>query len=100
MKRGQITQLRYLKEGDHFEFIDTQGKRKGTCDYYVEGQYPKFRCTTVYASCHIWHSFSGPSTVEGKDITPVENTQLVKLLDEATWHINHVIAFNDEDNDY
>ena len=99
MKRGQITQLRYLKDGDHFEFIDTKGKRKGACDYYVEGQYPKFGCTTVYASCHIWHSFSGPSTVDCKDITGVENNQLVRLLDEATWHIKHVIAFNDEEDE-
>ncbi len=99
MKRGQITQLRYLKDGDHFEFIDAQGKRKGACDYYVEGQYPKLKCTTVYASCHIWHSFSGPSTVNCKDITGVENNQLVRLLDEATWHIKHVIAYNNEEDE-
>ena len=100
MCKGKITLLRNLKEGDKFQFCDQTGKIKSHKEYYVEGQYPKFGCTTVFAEMYINHFFSGRnSNVDCKNVTGVEDKQYVKVIDCGVLHVSHELHFG-EDDDY
>ena len=101
MKKGDITLLRNLKEGDKFYFCDQNGRIKKTSTaYYVEGQYPKFKCTTVFAEMNILHSFTGPSIVPCEYVTGVENNQYVKVDDLHVLHVKHTLGYGDDEYDY
>lgn len=102
MCKGKITLLRNLKEGDKFQFCDQTGKLKSTTEYYVEGQYPKFRCTTVFAEHNITHYFNGrTSNVDCDKVTGVENIQYVKIVECAVLHVEHCVHYgNDDEYDY
>lgn len=98
MCKGKITLLRNLKEGDKFHFCDQSGKIKSSEAYYVEGQYPKFHCTTVFAERNITHYFNGaPSSVDCECVTGVENSQYVKIDECAVLHVKHNVVFGEED---
>ena len=100
MCKGKITLLRNLKEGDKFHFCDQNGRIKGSDAYYVEGQYPKFHCTTVFAEHNINHYFTGrTSDVDCECVTGVEDTQYAKVDDCAVLHVRHELHFGDN-NDY
>ena len=79
------TQLKYLSSGDRFAFVKPNGARVGT--YFVEGQYPKFKCTTVININNIHQN--DKDSFYTKDVTAVENDQVVFLLkknDIKTFH--------------
>lgn len=79
--------LKYAKEGDEFVFF-----KNGTINptrYIVEGQYPKFGCTTVSRvdkiKSHITHGRTlGP-------VTAVENNQEIRMLAEGRYELHHCI---------
>ena len=101
MCKGKVTLLKNLKEGDKFYFCDQTGKQKSAAAYYVEGQYPKFHCTTVFAEHNVTHYFNGnPSDVDCENVTGVENNQYVKIIECAVLHVHHVVRFGNDEYDY
>ncbi len=99
MCKGKITLLKHLKEGDKFQFCEKDGRIKKQAPYYVEGQYPKFGCTTVFAEHNINHYFTGkPSDVDCENVTGVENNQYVKILDCAVLHVKHNLHYGIDDD--
>lgn len=92
--KQQITLLSNLDEGDEFIFVEEQRngqyKPKNNTHYYVEGQYPKFHCTTVCAK----HNIKPCSSGNGEHmtmITGVENIQWVQIVKEQAIHICHKV---------
>lgn len=102
-KTGQITQLRNLKEGDEFYFVNYEKKVKnlsGTdrdkyvlnaTTYYVEGQYPKFHCTTVCRKSNVKPCSSGG--LHMTQVTGVEDTQEVRLVNAGIIHTCHKVTY-------
>lgn len=77
--KPRITLLANLEEGDKFYFAEENGKLKNTTPYYVEGQYPKFHCTTVCAE----HNIKPCSSGNGQHmtmVTGVEDVQWVQII--------------------
>lgn len=79
--------LKYLQEGDEFVFW-----KNGTINptrYIVEGQYPKFHCTTISRVENIQkHIVHGRCL--GK-VTAVKDDQEIRLLAEKRYELHHCI---------
>lgn len=88
----QITLLANLLEGDKFQFANEDGTLKSERMYYVEGQYPKFHCTTVCAENNIEKCKDGG--LHMTTVTGVEDIQWVKFVQEEVIHICHKVTFN------
>lgn len=102
-RRKDIRLLRELKEGDKFRFLKSQAEwiplknRIIPKDYYVEGQYPKFHCTTVCAAdnitpCHPESTFDASKHMIM--VTGVNDNQEVVLIKTNAIHICHKVTFN------
>lgn len=90
-----VTMLSLLDEGDKFQFANEDGTLKSERIYYVEGQYPKFNCTTVVAEHNIEPCMSfGLYKDKGehaKVVTGVEDTQWVHLVTRHSIHFCHKV---------
>lgn len=102
MCKGKVTLLRNLNEGDKFYFCDQNGRIKNSATaYFVEGQYPKFKCTTVFAEKNINHYFSGKnSDVNCHNVTGVENNQYVKIEECNVLHVHHTLSWGHDNDEY
>ena len=91
-----ITQLKNLKDGDKFYFCKEDGTPASSTNYYVEGQYPRFGCTTIFPEYAIkpirFNPLRGLKQIE--HVTAVNNDQYVMPLEEFL-DITHVV---NEDN--
>jgi len=87
-----VTLLRHLHEGDEFYFIKRNKKEVVSKEsFIVEGQYPKFHCTTVCRKSHITPCSSGG--LHMTMVTGVEDTQEVKVIEQNMAHICHKVTF-------
>lgn len=89
--KPRITLLANLEEGDKFYFAEENGKLKNTTPYYVEGQYPKFHCTTVCAKHNIKPCSSG-NGLHMTMVTGVEDVQWVQIIQEHAIHTCHKVT--------
>ena len=78
--------LRQLKEGDPFVFPN-----KPNTLYYVEGQYPRFHCTTVCKLSNIEQCKDGG--LHATMVTGVDDRQLVAVRRAKRIHICHKVNF-------
>lgn len=93
--KPNITKLALLNEGDKFLFVNENGSLKTERAYFVEGQYPKFKCTTVFAEKNIQHNVAAfDGEIECKNITGVENSQKVMILEQNVLHVEHGIFYS------
>lgn len=79
--------LKNLKEGDKFIF-----PAKPDTPYFVEGQYPKFGCTTVCKASNIEPCSSGNGE-HMTMVTGVNDKQEVKLIKSNAIHICHKVKY-------
>ena len=90
--KANTTMLHLLDEGDKFQFANEDGTVKSKCMYYVEGQYPRFKCTTI---CNA--TFIGPDSFGNEQVanivTAVDDTQWVILVTKKAVRFNHKITF-------
>lgn len=102
-RQKDIRTLRELKEGDKFRFLSSDTdwiplkNRIIARDYFVEGQYPKFHCTTVCAAQNIRPC--NPDSIYDASkhmtmVTGVEDRQKVVLIKANAIHICHEVTFN------
>ncbi len=90
-----VVLLKDLKEGDEFFFVRKHNSYNGVWSpdsYYVEGQYPKFHCTTVCRKSNVKPCSSGGFHMTR--VTGVEDTQPVRLLNKEIIHTCHKVTFN------
>lgn len=90
--KHKVTLLSNLEEGDKFQFANEDGTLKSTREYFVEGQYPKFNCTTVCAKDNIKPCSSG----NGQNlsmVTGVEDYQWVRFLPDQKIDICHKVKY-------
>ena len=91
----QIKKLSELKEGDKFYFCTENGNTASSNNYFVEGQYPKFGCTTIFPEYAIvpirFSPLRGLKQIE--HVTAVANNQYVMTLDEYA-DITHIVTPN------
>ena len=93
MSKHQTTLLGNLLEGDKFQFAHENGTPKSDRIYYVEGQYPKFGCTTVIQEQNIRKCNSGG--LHATMVTGVESDQWVNFIQEEVIHVCHKVTFNE-----
>ena len=97
-RQKDIRLLKQLKEGDKFRFLSSDAqwislqKRIIARDYYVEGQYPKFHCTTVCAAENIQPCRDNSQHMTM--VTGVEDNQKVVLIKANAIHTCHKVTFN------
>lgn len=87
----KVTMLHLLDEGDRFQFANENGTLKSNKIYYVEGQYPKFHCTTVCGDHNIVPCCGGECKCMNV-VTGVEDTQWVHLVKKHAIDICHEIT--------
>ena len=92
MSKVRVTMLHLLDEGDRFQFANEDGTLKSERMYYVEGQYPKFGCTTVCAETNIEPCRSGEGQ-KMRMVTGVEDAQWVHLVTEHAIDVCHKVKF-------
>lgn len=88
-KRPIIYKLSELKPEDSFYFCDENGNRKSNTMYFVEAQYPKFGCTTIFAKNKITLAPNKNHYINQYNITAVENNQYVDISEKTyigIWH--------------
>lgn len=84
--------LHLLDEGDKFQFANEDGTLKSERMYFVEGQYPKFSCTTVCAETNIEPCRHNDGQ-HMKMVTGVEDCQWVHLVTEHAIKVCHKVTF-------
>ena len=85
----RVTLLANLSEGEKFQFANENGTLKSDREYFVEGQYPKFNCTTVFAKDRIETSRTGDKCTEM--VTAVENDQWVRWIPNEIAYTCHKV---------
>ena len=92
-KYTNITLLGNLLEGDKFQFANEDGTLKSERIYFVEGQYPKFHCTTVFGEHSIEKCKDGG--LHTNMVTGVESDQWVRFIQEEVVHTCHKVKFRE-----
>lgn len=87
------TLLKYLKEGDEFKFYNDVewmpfGNRLSIHNYYVEGQYPYHKCTTICRKADIRPCGTG---LHMTNVYSVDNDALVIVVKRQAIHICHKV---------
>ena len=101
-RQKDIYTLKELKEGDRFKFLSSDASwihfknRIIDKEYFVEGQYPHFGCTTVCAEKNI--TLCNPdspydNTKHMTKVTAVRNDQKVVLTKRNAIHTCHIVTF-------
>lgn len=90
------TKLKNLKEGDKFKFVNAGDfipyyLKISSANFYVEGQYPEFGCTTICKEINIKSCKHGICLT---NVFAVHNNQDVIVTKHNAISICHKVTFN------